>query len=100
MTTPDIATVRAYLLELQERICAALEQEEPVARFREDRWNYAGGEGGGRTRILAGARRSSRAESISPTCSATGCRPPPAPCVRSWPDTPSRPWGCRWWCIP
>ncbi|CAL1240286.1 oxygen-dependent coproporphyrinogen oxidase [Candidatus Methylocalor cossyra] len=56
MTTPDIATVRAYLLELQERICAALEQEEPVARFREDRWNYAGGEGGGRTRILAGGQ--------------------------------------------
>lgn len=52
MAEPDIAAVRAYLLDLQDRICAALEGEEPATRFQEDRWDYPGG-GGGRTRVLA-----------------------------------------------
>ena len=33
MSPPDVARVRAYLLELQDRICAALEREDPGARF-------------------------------------------------------------------
>jgi coproporphyrinogen III oxidase len=53
---PDIAAVKAYLLGLQDRICAALEEEESAARFREDAWEYAGGVGGGRTRVLADGR--------------------------------------------
>ncbi len=49
----DSAAVEAYLLELQEGICAELAGQEPVARFHEDRWERPGG-GGGRTRVLAG----------------------------------------------
>ena len=54
MSIPDLDAVKTYLLGLQERICHALEGEEPVARFQEDNWTYASGIGGGRTRVLAG----------------------------------------------
>ena len=47
-----IAAVREYLLGLQDRICAALEAEDGVARFAEDAWQRPGG-GGGRSRVLA-----------------------------------------------
>jgi len=49
---PDLEAVETYLLDLQERICAAFERLDGRARFREDRWERAGG-GGGRTRVLA-----------------------------------------------
>ena len=48
----DIAAVREYLLGLQDRICAAVEAEDGVARFAEDSWQRPGG-GGGRSRVLA-----------------------------------------------
>jgi len=48
---PDIAVVKNYLLDLQDRICAMLEAEEGVARFRTDEWNRNEG-GGGRSRVL------------------------------------------------
>src|SRR6202142_3388164 len=41
-----------YLRSLQDRICAALEEIDGSARFREDAWQREGG-GGGRTRVLA-----------------------------------------------
>ncbi len=50
---PNLSAVRAYLLNLQDVICAALEQEDGGAhRFRTDEWTRPEG-GGGRTRILA-----------------------------------------------
>ena len=49
---PDLHAVRAYLLALQDRICAALEREDGRARFLEDRWERPLG-GGGRSRVLA-----------------------------------------------
>lgn len=52
MNTDDIAKVRDYLLQLQNNICAALEKEEPDARFIEDCWERAEG-GGGKTRVMA-----------------------------------------------
>lgn len=45
--------IEHYLLELQERICGTLEQEEPVARFKEAVWERQEG-GGGCTRVLEG----------------------------------------------
>ena len=51
-TAPDVAAVRAYLLDLQDRICAGLEEEDDGGKFREDNWTRAEG-GGGRTRILS-----------------------------------------------
>ena len=54
MNLPDIAPVKNYLLELQDRICHVLETEESAGTgFREDLWNYAKGPGGGKTRVLA-----------------------------------------------
>ncbi len=45
----------AYVQALQDRICAAVEVADGVARFREDHWQRAGGEGGGgKTRTIAG----------------------------------------------
>ncbi|WP_045225466.1 oxygen-dependent coproporphyrinogen oxidase [Methyloterricola oryzae] len=51
---PSLEAVKSYLQDLQERICQALEAEEASARFTEDRWEYANGLGGGRSRVLAG----------------------------------------------
>jgi coproporphyrinogen III oxidase len=42
----------AYFRELQDRICAGLEELDSADRFREDLWDREGG-GGGRTRVLA-----------------------------------------------
>lgn len=50
MSKVDIDAVKAYLLDLQDRICAALAAEDG-GRFREDAWTRAEG-GGGRTRVL------------------------------------------------
>jgi coproporphyrinogen III oxidase len=55
MSQPDKHAVKAFLLDLQERICAALEKEDGEARFEEDAWEREPGEklgGGGRTRVL------------------------------------------------
>src|SRR5260370_34702555 len=48
---PDTEAVHAHLLELQDRICAALEEVDGRQRFGEDRWEREGG-GGGRSRVL------------------------------------------------
>jgi coproporphyrinogen III oxidase len=46
--------VRAYLLDLQDRLCTALAGVDGgAARFQEDRWERAEG-GGGRSRVLTG----------------------------------------------
>jgi coproporphyrinogen III oxidase len=52
---PDLPAVKAYLLGLQDNICAALEAEDGGATFREDAWTRAEG-GGGRTRIISEGR--------------------------------------------
>ena len=52
MNDDSITQVKNYLLDLQDRICLALEGEEPLARFVEDPWQRSEG-GGGRTRVLA-----------------------------------------------
>ena len=51
MTTPDTNKVKTYLLDLQDRICNALETEDRRARFVQDEWTRMEG-GGGRTRVL------------------------------------------------
>lgn len=38
--TDRIAAVKTYLLDLQDRICAALEAEDGKARFAEDAWEH------------------------------------------------------------
>ncbi len=48
---PDFGAVRQYLLELQDRLCTALELEDGQGRFVEDAWQHSSG-GGGRTRVL------------------------------------------------
>lgn len=54
-TSNDIQCVREYLLDLQARICAGLEQREQAgggnARFEIDDWQRSEG-GGGRSRVL------------------------------------------------
>ena len=46
-----VKTVKSYLLDLQDRICVALEAEDGKAVFKEETWEYHGG-GGGRARVL------------------------------------------------
>jgi coproporphyrinogen III oxidase len=54
---PDSAAVERYLCDLQDRICAAIEQVDGAVRFHEDAWTREGGTGsalggGGRSRVL------------------------------------------------
>jgi len=49
----EISEIKNYLLSLQDKICAGLEQEESGVSFTEDLWERAEG-GGGRSRVLAG----------------------------------------------
>jgi coproporphyrinogen III oxidase len=55
MNIDDINRVKHYLLDLQDRICRALEDEDSEARFIEDPWQRQEG-GGGRTRVLSNGR--------------------------------------------
>ena len=78
---PDLEAVKSYLLELQERICAALEGEEGEAGFREDNWERDEG-GGGRSRVLEGGSvfekagiNFSHVQGASLPASATAARP-------------------------
>ena len=57
MAPNDVDRVRAYLLEIQDRICSGLEEVDGSARFSEDAWSRGDDEkstlgGGGRTRVL------------------------------------------------
>lgn len=51
MSERQIAAVEAYLLELQERVCAELEDEDGGGSFATDRWRREEG-GGGCSRVL------------------------------------------------
>src|SRR5580765_1613362 len=51
MSVDSLAAVETFLRDLQDRICAALERADGVARFVEDSWTRAEG-GGGRSRVL------------------------------------------------
>jgi len=51
---PDLQVVESYLLDLQQRLCAAFEHEDGAARFREDRWQRP--DGGGRSQHPADSR--------------------------------------------
>ena len=79
---PDLEQVEQYLIGLQDSVCSALEQVEPVARFIEDAWSYEGGKGGGRSRVLSegivieqGGVNYSRVSGASLPPSATAHRP-------------------------
>ncbi|HIF9354495.1 TPA: oxygen-dependent coproporphyrinogen oxidase [Photobacterium damselae] len=47
----DKEAVKTFLLQLQDQICRALEQQDGVAQFEQDDWQREQG-GGGRTRVL------------------------------------------------
>jgi coproporphyrinogen III oxidase len=51
MDPAAVDSVRAYFLELQDRICGALEGEDQGAHFHRDAWDRGEG-GGGITRVL------------------------------------------------
>ncbi|MBI5450402.1 MAG: oxygen-dependent coproporphyrinogen oxidase [Gammaproteobacteria bacterium] len=51
MNQPDPNAVKAYLMRLQDTVCAALQAEDGGAPFIEDSWTRPEG-GGGRSRIL------------------------------------------------
>ena len=51
MNTANVAEVSRYLLDLQDRICLALEQVDRGKTFSEDTWQREEG-GGGRSRVL------------------------------------------------
>jgi coproporphyrinogen III oxidase len=79
--SPDKLAVKAYLLQLQDSICAALEREDGKAVFVEDEWTRAEG-GGGRSRVMThgaviekGGVNFSHVQGASMPASATAHRP-------------------------
>lgn len=52
---PDSGPVRSYLLELQERICAAIAETDPQAQQQQDEWQRPHGGGGISRAFNAGA---------------------------------------------
>ena len=68
-----VETVKTYLLDLQDRICGALEEADGSARFVEDSWDREAG-GGGRTRIY-------HAVYLEPGCGVGVRTPINTPCV-------------------
>jgi coproporphyrinogen III oxidase len=50
--SPNLPSVKAYLLGLQDRICATIEAEDGTGHFREEEWERPEG-GGGRSRVMA-----------------------------------------------
>ena len=55
MSTLSKEAVAEWFSDLQDRICASLEEVDGVATFREDQWDRPGG-GGGRARVLTDGR--------------------------------------------
>ncbi|WP_455234933.1 oxygen-dependent coproporphyrinogen oxidase [Thiogranum longum] len=51
MNAPNVKAVSDYLLDLQDRICGALETLDQEKSFREDKWIREEG-GGGRSRVM------------------------------------------------
>ena len=51
MSKPNVAEVKAFLMDLQDRICQALEAADGGAKFVEDSWEREEG-GGGRSRVI------------------------------------------------
>lgn len=49
----NIAEIKAYLLDLQNRVCSFIEKEDGQAKFLEDDWTYQE-KGGGKTRVMTG----------------------------------------------
>ncbi len=81
MSASPIALFETFLRDLQDRICAALEQADGGARFAEDAWTRSEG-GGGRSRVLKngavfeqGGVNFSRVEGKTLPPSATAHRP-------------------------
>jgi len=48
----SVEEIKQFLLDLQNRICFMLEQEDGLAIFKEDKWEHKGG-GGGLSRVLS-----------------------------------------------
>ena len=94
MTTRTEA-VKAYLLDLQDRICSALETFETDTRFIEDAWTRPAG-GGGRTRVMENGSVIEKAVSTFPTCSAAVYHRLPAPIAPSWPAVGLKRLACHW----
>ncbi len=91
----QIEAVKAYLLDLQDRICAALETEDGSARFAEDAWIRPAG-GGGRTRVIEnGALIEKGGVNFSHVFGA-GCRLRPVRTGRNSPGAAFRRSVCRW----
>ncbi len=91
---PDLAAVKAYLLDLQDRICAELSAEDGRETFRTDEWSRDASDpkgmgGGGRTRILAdGAVFEKAGVAFSHV---TGSKLPPSATAHR-PELAGRPW--------
>ena len=93
----DALSVKCYLDELQDRICASIESRD-TAKFKRDPWVRTEG-GGGETRVLSEGAFLSAPAYPSRTCLARNCRRPPQTFDRRSSAPRFRQWDCRWCCI-
>ena len=91
------ATVKDYLLGLQRRIVASLENLDGKP-FREDRWDRPQG-GGGISRVIEEGKLFERGGVNFSHVQGRGCRHRHRPRAPNWPGAPGKRWACRWCCI-
>ena len=87
MSEVSLQAVKDYLLELQDRICEELAEEDGSATFREESWDREQG-GGGRSRVLENGAVIEKGgvnfshvfgSQLPPSATAASCYLPPLP---------------------
>ena len=87
-----IDDVKNYLLDLQDQICATLEQAD--GSVFEESWQRPGG-GGGRTRVLENGALIEKGGVNFSHVYGDSYRHRPAPIAQSWRVAHSKRWACR-----
>ena len=73
MAHEHLDDVKAYLLDLQERLCEGLAAADGRAAFKEDSWQREEG-GGGRSRVMESGAIFKKAASTFPMSTVRSCR--------------------------
>lgn len=95
MSATADARVEAYLRDLQDRICAAMEAADGGGRFDEETWVRPEG-GGGRSRVMKRGAVFEQAGIGLSVVEGRRCRPRPRRTARSWPVRRGGRWACPW----
>jgi coproporphyrinogen III oxidase len=94
MSTPSPSAIKAWLLDLQQRIVAALEEVDGKP-FLTDSWQRPEG-GGGISRLIEEGNVLERGGVNFSHVTGANLPPSAAAAVPNWPAAPGKRWACRW----